>query len=57
MAAEGTTPPKRDPTKAMLALRLRQLAALAEKKRRKEMTDGRDSRTVTSRTGNETNRS
>jgi hypothetical protein len=48
---------KREPTKEMVALKLRYLAALAERKRRKESTDGRDSRSVTSRTGHETDRS
>jgi hypothetical protein len=47
---------KREPTKEMLALKLRYLAALAERKRRKETTDGNHSRSATSRTRNETDR-
>jgi hypothetical protein len=45
---------KREPTKEMVALKLRYLAALAERKRRKESTDGDYSRSTTSRTGHET---
>jgi hypothetical protein len=36
----------------MIALKLRRLAEIAARKARKESTDGRDSRSVTSRTGN-----